>query len=425
MSTTTANLARDTQRPGNLFDDWARRLLLSQLGQLRRGELILEDASGINRLGESADLTVRLTIHEPRFFRQAVLEGTLGIAESYLRGDWDCDHLTNLFRIFARQRAFSSRFNRGWARAAHLFQKMGHWLRRNSRIGSRQNIAAHYDLGNDFYQLWLDETLAYSSAVFPTPETSLADASVEKFDRLCRQLALQPDDHLLEIGTGWGGFALHAAQNYGCRVTTTTISQAQHALAAERFARAGLQDRIELLQTDYRDLRGEYDKLVSIEMIEAVGHEYFDDYFRQCGQLLRPHGSFAIQAIVMPERDYDQYLGSVDFIQKYIFPGGCLPSVSAMLDSVGRTSDLQLVESADFGPHYAETLRRWRRAFHQRLDDVRALGYDERFIRMWDYYLCYCEAAFDERAVGVVQLVFDKPGRRRPVATSSSTTAGS
>jgi cyclopropane-fatty-acyl-phospholipid synthase len=238
-------------------------------------------------------------------------------------------------------------------------------------------------------------------------------ASTEKFDRVCRKLDLGPNDHVLEIGTGWGGFALHAASNYGCRVTTTTISQQQFTAARERIDAAGLEDRIRLLGSDYRDLQGRFDKLASIEMIEAVGRRHFDTYFRRCGELLRPEGTFVLQAIVMPERGYDRYLRSVDFIQRYIFPGGCLPSVGAILESVGRTTDLRFVHAEDFAPHYAETLRRWRAAFQSQEDRVRSLGYDERFIRMWNYYLCYCEAAFEERSVGVVQLQFDKPQCKR------------
>jgi cyclopropane-fatty-acyl-phospholipid synthase len=242
---------------------------------------------------------------------------------------------------------------------------------------------------------------------------------VEKFDRVCRKLDLRPEDHVLEIGTGWGGFAIHAARHYGCRVTTTTISREQFHVAQQRIGAAGLTDRVTLLQADYRDLHGQYDKLVSIEMVEAVGHRFLGDYFRQCGRLLRRDGSLVLQSIVMPERGYSQYLRSVDFIQRYVFPGGCLPSLAAMLEAAGRTTDLRFVHAEDFAPHYAETLRQWRRAFHARLDDVRRLGYPDEFIRLWNYYLCYCEAAFEERYVGVLQIQLDQPGcRRDPILLS-------
>ena len=245
------------------------------------------------------------------------------------------------------------------------------------------------------------------------------EASIEKFDRVCRKLDLQTNDEVLEIGSGWGGFAIHAAQKYGCRVTTTTISQEQFTVARERFNAARLASRVTLLQQDYRDLSGQFNKLVSIEMIEAVGHRYLDDYLRQCSQLLKPDGSLVLQAIVMPERGYERYLQSVDFIQRYVFPGGCLPSLGAILASVGRATDLRFVHAEDFAPHYAETLRRWRQAFQSRLQDVRQLGYSDEFIRLWNYYLCYCEAAFEERYIGVLQLQLDKPACRRDPITLS------
>ena len=402
--------------PLGIFDRLARRVVTRQLAGLQHGELTLHDASGSAALGEAADLQATMRVHRPRFFRQAVLGGTLSVADSYLRGDWDCDDLTNLFRIFARNRNSADRLDAGWARLANYGHRLFHWWHSNTRTGSRRNIAAHYDLGNDFYRLWLDDTLAYSSGIFLDPGTSLREASIEKFDRACRKLDLSPADEVLEIGTGWGGFAMHAASNYGCQVTSTTISQEQFRVAQQRVAAAGLSGQVTLLQQDYRELNGQFDKLVSIEMIEAVGARFFDQYFRQCGQLLRPDGSLVLQAIVMPERGYEQYLKSVDFIQRYVFPGGCLPSLGAMLDSVARTTDMRFVHAEDFAPHYAETLRCWRKAFHQRLDEVRRLGYSDEFMRLWHYYLCYSEAAFEERSVGVLQIQFDKPACRRDAA---------
>lgn len=406
------------------LDRLARRFVTSQLAGLTRGEIILRDAGGATTLGHPADLQVALHVHRPRFFRQAVLGGTLALAESYLCGDWDCDDLTGLFRIIVRNRDSANRLDGGLARLASGGHRLFHWWNSNSRWGSRRNIAAHYDLGNDFYRLWLDETLAYSSGIFPTPESTLQAASVEKFDRVCRKLDLRCTDRLLEIGTGWGGFALHAANQYGCSVTTTTISQEQFEVARQRIDDAGLNKRISLLQQDYRDLTGQFHKLASIEMIEAVGHRYLDRYLQQCGRLLRPDGSLVLQAIVMPERGYEQYLQSVDFIQRYVFPGGCLPSLAAILGSAGRTTDLRFVHAEDFAPHYAETLRRWRQNFQMRLDEVRGLGYSDEFIRLWNYYLCYCEAAFEERYVGVLQIQFDKPEcRRDPLALSQHAAA--
>lgn len=392
---------------------WAERLVRNSLNSLTRGELTLRTSGGTSTFGQTPELQAELHVQHPRFFTRAVLGGRLSVAESYLQGDWDCADLTSLFRIFLKNQSSGERFDRGLARLSELGHRMYHAWHANTRAGSRRNIAAHYDLGNDFYRLWLDDTLAYSSGIFATPEFSLRDASQEKFDRVCRKLELGPSDELVEIGTGWGGFALHAVQNYGCQVTTTTISTEQHAIARQRFQQAGVEGKIALLQQDYRDLAGQFDKLVSIEMIEAVGHRFLDQYFKTCSKLLREDGSMVLQAIVMPEQRYQEYLNSVDFIQRYVFPGGCLPTVASMLQSVGRATDLRLVHVEDFAPHYAETLRRWRRAFQDRLPEVRQLGYPETLIRLWNYYLCYCEAAFEERSVGVVQIQFDKPGCRR------------
>jgi cyclopropane-fatty-acyl-phospholipid synthase len=282
-------------------------------------------------------------------------------------------------------------------------------LNRNTRDGSRRNIAAHYDLGNDFFKLFLDETLMYSCAVFSQPDMSLHQAQLTKLDLICRRLNLNPDDHLLEIGTGWGGFALHAASHYGCRVTTTTISEQQYQLAAERIAAAGLSDRITLLKQDYRDLKGCFDKLVSIEMIEAVGHQYYPTFFKTCGQLLKPDGLMLLQAITINDRFYRRARDEVDFIKRHIFPGSCIPSIAALVDASALASDLQLTEVREIGPHYATTLRRWREAFMSQRDTVRAQGYPEEFIRLWEFYLAYCEGGYTERVLGDLHMVFSKP----------------
>lgn len=391
----------------------ARRLLLQKLQELDGGTIQLTDSSGSTTLGQGGDLQSNMQVHDPAFFRHAVLGGSLSVAESYLRGNWDCDDLTAFFRIFVRNIEATDQLDRGLSRIAGWVNGMYHRWHANSKSGSRGNIHAHYDLGNEFFRLMLDETLAYSSGIFLTPTSTLREASLEKMDRICRKLDLRPSDHLLEIGTGWGGLAIHAATQFGCRVTTTTISQQQFDVARERIDEAGLSDGVTLLLQDYRDLTGQFDKLVSVEMIEAVGHRYYDTYFRKCSELLKPDGTFVLQAIVMPDRRHAQYLKSVDFIQRYVFPGGCLPSVSAMLESMSRVTDLRFIHAEDFGTHYAQTLREWRQRFHQRLDDVRGLGFPDRFIRMWNYYLSYCEAAFDERFTGVVQIQFDKPRCRR------------
>lgn len=406
-------------------DRFARRLLLQKLEELDGGSIELNDACGSTTLGRGGDLQTRLHVHNPAFFRHAVLGGSLSVAESYLRGDWDSDDLTAFFRIFVRNIEATDRLDRGVSRIAKLVNRLYHRWHANSKSGSRRNIHAHYDLGNEFFRLMLDDTLAYSSGIFLSPTSTLRDASLEKMDRICRKLDLRPSDHLLEIGTGWGGLAIHAATQFGCRVTTTTISQQQFEVAQQRIDEAGLSDRVTLLLQDYRELTGQFDKLVSVEMIEAVGHRYYDTYFRKCSELLKPDGTFVLQGIVMPDRRYAQYLKSVDFIQKYVFPGGCLPSMSAMLESTARATDLRFVHAEDFGTHYAQTLREWRQRFHARLDDVRTLGFPDRFIRMWNYYLSYCEAAFDERFTGVVQIQFDKPFcQRDPITIGQRAAAG-
>jgi cyclopropane-fatty-acyl-phospholipid synthase len=333
----------------------------------------------------------------------------MGAAEAYLRGWWEADDLTRLLRIFARNRAVLSDLEGGSARVTSPLRRLQHAWRRNTRSGSRRNIAEHYDLGNDFFALFLDDTMTYSCGIYPEPESTLREASIEKLDRACRVLGLRPDHRLLEIGTGWGSLAIHAASRYGCRVTTTTISAEQHELASRRVREAGMEDRVEILRRDYRELRGTYDRLVSIEMIEAVGHEFLDAYFAACSRLLADDGAMLLQAIVMPDEGYEAYLGRVDAIQHFVFPGSCLPSRGSIRSSVDRVSDFRVAGVAEIGDHYVPTLRTWRERFHARLDDVRRLGYPERFIRLWDYYLSYCEAGFAERYVGDVQMLLAKP----------------
>ena len=372
------------------------------------GEAFLGDAGVYARVADP-DLAVTVIVENPAFYRHAVLGGNLSIAESYLNGDWHCSDLTALFRLFTRNVELSDAMDSGIRRLMQWPARLYHRFHANSRAGSRQNIHLHYDLGNDFFALMLDETMAYSSGIYPHASSGLRDASIEKMDRLCRKLDLRARDRLLEIGTGWGGLAMHAARHYGCRVTTTTVSKEQREEALRRIAQAGLADRIEVLLTDYRDLTGRYDKIVSVEMVEAVGHEFLPDYFRQLGRLLEPHGTAAIQGIVMGEQRHAQYLRNVDFIQRYVFPGGCLPSIGSLVQASSRGSDLRLVHVEDFAEHYARTLADWRDRYLQQLPEVRQLGYPDRFLRLWNYYLCYCEAGFAERYLSVVHLQFDKP----------------
>jgi cyclopropane-fatty-acyl-phospholipid synthase len=403
-----------TPKPSSL-DGLGRRLVLGRLAGLTRGRLVVRDGREVLEFGQSAEaaeITVEATVHDRRFYGDIAFGGSLGAGEAYMQGHWSCEDLTTLIQLLLRNRSVLDGMEGGAARLTAPLQKLFHWVNRNTPAGSRRNIAAHYDLGNEFFRLWLDPTLMYSCAVFEHPQASLHEASVAKLDRICRKLDLQPSDHVVEIGTGWGGFALHAATRYGCRVTTTTISREQYELASERVAEAGLQDRVRLLLEDYRDLDGRYDKLVSIEMIEAVGHQFLDTYFGQCSRLLKDDGAMLLQAITMQDQRYEEALKTVDFIKRYIFPGSFLPSVGAISDSVTRATDMKIFHLEDIGPHYATTLRRWRERFFERMDEVRGLGYPDEFTRMWEYYLCYCEGAFLERAIGDVQVLLTKPGCR-------------
>jgi cyclopropane-fatty-acyl-phospholipid synthase len=405
-----------------LIERLARKLVLRRFGNLNTGKLTFVDGDDTHRFGSPADapdLAATVTVTDQRFYSEVALGGAIGAAEAYMQGFWYCDNLTSLVRLLVRNRDVLENLDGGAARLSVPLRKLLHRVNRNTRRGSRKNISAHYDLGNEFFQLWLDETMMYSSAIFEHPEMSLYDASVAKLDRICQKLQLSPRDHLLEIGTGWGGFAIHAATHYGCRVTTTTISREQFELAQQRVAAAGLGDRITLLLQDYRDLEGQYDKLVSIEMIEAVGPEFVETYFEKCATLLKPHGMMVLQAITIADQRYHAALKSVDFIQRYIFPGGFLPSVTAMLGAITRASDLRLFHLEDIGAHYAQTLHSWRTRFFAQIKRVRALGYSDAFLRMWEYYYCYCEGAFLERAIGNVQMVLVRPGcRREPIVAT-------
>lgn len=390
------------------IDRIARRLVHTRLDRIAEGRLTLRESHRIAEFGSGRDPSAEITVHDPSLYRATALGGHLGAAETYVRGKWDTEDLTELARLFLRNRSVLDGLDEGLARIGTPLRRLGHWLRRNTRSGSRRNIRAHYDLGNDFFAAFLDDTMTYSCGIFPSPQTSLREASIEKYDRICRKLQLERGDHIVEIGGGWGGFAIYAASTYGCQVTTTTISQAQRRFAAERVTRAGLANRIDVVGLDYRDLRGTYDKLVSIEMIEAVGHQFFEEFFAKCATLLAPHGLAAIQAIVIQDRFYESTRDGVDFIKQHIFPGSCLPSISALAKAAAPT-DLRLVHLEEIGPHYAITLRHWRQAFHAAWPQLRSMGYAEEMRRLWHFYFCYCEAGFDEGTLGDVQLLWAKP----------------
>lgn len=412
--------------PGWL-DRRARSLLLRRLSRLRDGSIRLQDGDGDHLAGDPAIPGVDVMVRHPRFYRRAATGGALGIAASYLDGDWDCHELTTLFGIMVRQIQSADQVNRGLSRFGLALGRLLHGVRRNTLRGSRRNIHDHYDLGNDFFEQFLDDTMSYSCAVYPCAESTLRQGSVEKMRRVCQMLDLDPGDHLVEIGTGWGGLAIHAARTYGCRVTTTTLSAEQRRYAIRRVKEAGLSDRVTVLLKDYRQLSGQFDKLVSVEMIEAIGHAYLPTFFGKCADLLKPNGRMAIQAITMPDHRYERYRRSADFIQRYVFPGSCVPSMAAMTQAMARRSDLRLAYVDEIGPHYARTLRDWRNRFFANIERVHALGYPQRLARLWNYYLCYCEAGFEQRYTGASQMLLVKPRCRiqLPIQLDSEGAPGS
>jgi len=393
-----------------------RAALLFQLKRLQFGSLTIVAGTETWRFGDDSaepELTACITVNSTHFWADTALGGSVGAAESYIHGNWDCDNLTGLIRIMVRNREVINGLEGGLALLSAPLRALLHWLNRNTTDGSRRNIAAHYDLGNDFFRLMLDDTMAYSCAVYPYKDATLLEAQQHKYDSICRQLDLKPEDHLLEIGTGWGGLAIHAARSFGCRVTTTTISHEQYVHAQRAVAEAGLASKITLLEKDYRELEGIYDKLVSVEMIEAVGHKFLDSYFAVCSRLLKPNGAMLLQAITIQDQFYNVALKSVDFIQRFVFPGSFIPSINAIQSSLQRATDLKVFHLRDIGPHYATTLADWRRNFHNHLDQVRQLGYPDRFIRLWNYYLSYCEGGFEERQLGDIHMLLTKPLCRR------------
>ena len=394
--------------------------LIKRFQSLQSGQIILREENKEMRFGEpNQAFPTPVTIHvdSMNFYTELALGGSVGAGEAYIHGLWSCDDLTLLTRILLRNRHTLDAMDSSLSRFKAPAHKFLHWLNRNTRDGSRRNIESHYDLGNQLFELFLDETMMYSSAIYEDPSHDLDQAAFAKIDRICKKLDLKPEDRVLEIGTGWGGFAIHAAKHYGCHVTTTTISRAQYEHARQRVEEEGLSDRIELLMADYRDLEGRYDKLVSIEMIEAIGHQYLDTYFQTCSRLLNDHGMMLLQAITIADQRYEQAKTSIDFIKRFIFPGGFLPSVTAMADSITRRTDMRIYHLEDIGEHYATTLRHWRERFLQRIGEVKHLGYPDSFVRMWEFYMSYCEGGFLERVIGTAQILLIKPDNRRAPIT--------
>jgi len=411
-----SNSINKISRSASLIDHWAKRRVLDRLQQFTESRLVIEDGTDVYSFGLSEQefhqehhLVARIIVHDISVYRDLLFNGTTGAGEAYMRGTWTSPNLVSVIRVMCQNMEALYRFNSGWAKLSHFFSAIKHRFRINNKKNARLNISAHYDLGNDFFSLFLDKSMMYSSAIYPSLDTPLEEAASYKLEHICQRLKLSPSDHLLEIGTGWGGMAIHAAKHHGCRVTTTTISKEQHAHALSAVKAEGLEDKITVLLDDYRDLEGKFDKLVSIEMIEAVGSQYYTEYFSTCSRLLKKEGLMLIQAITMPDQRYQQTSDSADFIQLYIFPGGHLPCPSIMAQHVAKDTDMQIVGIEDITLDYARTLEDWRQRFFEKLSDVKSLGYDDLFIRMWDFYLAYCEGGFRERTIGTIQMLVAKP----------------
>jgi cyclopropane-fatty-acyl-phospholipid synthase len=409
---TTQSCSAPYAETSSLRDRLARQLVRKLLARIRYGRIVLHEGNQQTVYGAEHELVAHLRVYHPAFYRRVLFGGSIGGGEAYVTNLWDVDDLTALARIMVRNMKLLDRMEQGFAWLRRPFFLVRHLLRNNNKKRAKKNIIAHYDLGNTLYKSFLDPTMMYSAAIYDEEAQTLDQAAVNKLEVICRKLDLKPHDHLIEIGTGWGGLAIHAARNYGCQVTTTTLSEEQFAEASRLVAEEGLTDRIHILRRDYRDLTGSYDKLVSVEMIEAVGDRYLPAFFKKCEQLLKPDGIMLLQAITIVDQKYEQYRRSVDFIQRHIFPGGCLVSNRRMIDIIGGKTDMVVRNLEDYGFDYARTLSDWRHRFRANYAQLRKAGYDETFKRLWEFYLCYCEGGFRERAISVVQLLATRPQHR-------------
>ena len=390
------------------------KIVFTQLNKISIGSLSLQDGKSRHTFGDQKDkkLHAEIFVHDPKFYRFVVFGGSIGSSEAFMSGYWSSPNLTNVIRIFAVNAHLTDELESKFNFLIRPFFRVVHYLNKNSQRNSKRNISAHYDLSNNFFKLFLDETMMYSSAIFKTRNQTLKAASLNKLDIICQKLNLKPTDHVVEIGSGWGGFAIFAAENYGCKVTTTTISQQQFSYTRNLINKKKLGNKITLLFEDYRNLEGKYDKLVSIEMIEAVGHHYYHEYFKKINTLLKPDGIALIQAITIRDQRYSQALQNVDFIQKYIFPGSCIPSVEIIQKNLTRETDMIISDLENINHHYAKTLNLWKKAFNRNQNKIIKLGFDERFIRMWNYYFSYCEGGFAERAINDFHILMSKPLNR-------------
>ncbi|MGB3211460.1 MAG: cyclopropane-fatty-acyl-phospholipid synthase family protein [Desulforhopalus sp.] len=408
---TTEHYPQDPERSFSLTNKFAKAVILRMLGGIQHGQIILQDGENCQTYGNDQNLQATVTVCHPDFYKKVLFGGSIGGGEAYIAHFWEVDDLTKLVRIMVLNMELLDRMEQGFAFILRPFHLLRHIARPNSKRQAKSNILSHYDLGNEMYQSFLDPTMMYSSAIYPREGSTLEEASLHKLDVICQKMELKPTDRVIEIGAGWGGFAIHAARNYGCHVTTTTISEAQFTEAQKRISEAGLADKITLLQKDYRDLTGQYDKLVSIEMIEAVGHKYLPEFFSKCSSLLKEDGMMFLQAIIISDQKYEEYVHSVDFIQRYIFPGGCLPSKRRMLDLLSAKTDMVAHHLEDYGVDYARTLRDWRMRFNNAFASLKNHGYDETFRRLWEFYFCYCEGGFLEQSINVVHLMARRPAQ--------------
>ena len=396
----------------NILHRIARSLVFRQLKKIDTGYISIQEGNKKFSFGKKGNLSAHITVHDPRFYGALAFGGSIGVSEAFMQKFWSVNDLTKLIRIMAINQNAMDQLESLFNVFLKPILRCLHYLNQNSVKGSRINISKHYDLGNDFFSLFLDSTMMYSSAVFKNPQDSLYQGSMHKLEMICQGLELNAQDHVIEIGSGWGGFAIYAAQNFGCMVTTTTISKQQYLFVKQKIKDLKLTHKIKVLLSDYRHLKGQYSKLVSIEMLEAVGYQYYDTYFKVCSHLLKPDGIAFIQTITIADQRYEKAKHSVDFIQRYIFPGSCIPSLTALQNSITESSDLKIYQVRDIGDHYARTLALWRIAFFKRLSEVKALGFDDVFIRMWHFYLAYCEGGFKEKVISDIHLKLIKPDYR-------------
>ena len=400
-------------RKMTLLSSIFKKNILKKFNYLKFGYIHLIDENEFYEYGDKSDsMKVNIKILSPEFYVFLGSGGLLGVTEAYIAGYWRSDDIVTLIRLMIKNSKVMEQLDSGWVKLIRPLNNYIHRQRQNTLTGSKKNILAHYDLSNEFYKLWLDDTMTYSSGFFENSESTLKEASIEKLDRICRKLNLNKNDNILEIGTGWGSFAIHAVKNYGCNITTTTISDAQYEYAKQKILDEGLETKITILNQDYRKLEGKFDKVVSIEMIEAVGHEYVGLFFEKVSNLLKKDGLFALQGITFNDLNFDKYKNSVDFIKKYIFPGSCLISISQVTNAIKKTTDFEIVNLEDITKHYAKTLYEWRKKFMSVLPQVRALGFSSAFINMWEFYFIYCEAGFIERNIGDYQFIFAKSDAR-------------